>query len=590
MLGDKNLEVGSNDLSTTVSGVISGVGGSLTKTGNGTLELSGANTYTGATTVDDGTLRVNGWIATSSLTTINSGATLGGTGTLGDTTINDGTLAPGNSIGTITVNGNLIFGPGSTYDVEVSPTDADRTDVTGFATLDGTVHATFQAGSYMERDYTILSAASGLGVSTFDSLTTTNLPTGFAASLEYSGNDVLVNLEATFTPPAGGLSRNQQHVADAVTNYFNDGGTLPPEFVTLFALTGDELETALSQISGEATTAAQKSAMQTTNQFLGLMFGSRSPGHTAAGKGPAFAAMPVRAVPIGYAVGEGLAQFEPEQQHWSAWASAFGGASAVDGDANARGVSARAYGFAAGLDYQATADTMVGLAFSGGRGFWSLSDGLGGGASKDYQVGLNGTMRWDKLYAAAAFAYGFHEMSTERFVFGGSRVTADLGAHSFGGRLEGGMRVETEEGSGITPYGALQAQTILTPGYSEDDPANSGFALSYGPRASTSVRTEFGSRFDHVVELDGKSVLKLDARLAYAHDWIDDPSLTATFQALPGASFIVGGASLPRNHALASVGAELALGNGVTLSGRFDGEFAPGAASYAGIGTIGVRW
>ena len=63
VLGDKNLEVGSNDLPPTVSGVISGVGGSLTKIGTGTLNLSGTNTYTGATDVDDGILRVNGSLA-----------------------------------------------------------------------------------------------------------------------------------------------------------------------------------------------------------------------------------------------------------------------------------------------------------------------------------------------------------------------------------------------------------------------------------------------------------------------------------------------------------------------------------------------
>ena len=47
VLGAKALTVGSNDLSTTVSGVISGVGGALTKVGTGTLTLTGINTYTG---------------------------------------------------------------------------------------------------------------------------------------------------------------------------------------------------------------------------------------------------------------------------------------------------------------------------------------------------------------------------------------------------------------------------------------------------------------------------------------------------------------------------------------------------------------
>ena len=52
-----------------------------------------------ARTVNGGTLSVNGSIASSSLTTVNAGGTLGGNGTVGNTTINGGTLAPGNSIG-----------------------------------------------------------------------------------------------------------------------------------------------------------------------------------------------------------------------------------------------------------------------------------------------------------------------------------------------------------------------------------------------------------------------------------------------------------------------------------------------------------
>lgn len=55
-LGAKNLTVGSNNLSTTFSGLIVGTGGSLTKTGAGTLTLTGANTYGGGTTISQGTL------------------------------------------------------------------------------------------------------------------------------------------------------------------------------------------------------------------------------------------------------------------------------------------------------------------------------------------------------------------------------------------------------------------------------------------------------------------------------------------------------------------------------------------------------
>jgi hypothetical protein len=56
-----------------------------------------------------------------------------------------------------------------------------------------------------------------------------------------------------------------------VGNFFNNGGALPPAFVSLFNLTGSNLTNALDQLSGEAATSAQKVAFQLTDQFLDLM-------------------------------------------------------------------------------------------------------------------------------------------------------------------------------------------------------------------------------------------------------------------------------------------------------------------------------
>ncbi|RML58768.1 hypothetical protein APX70_08097, partial [Pseudomonas syringae pv. maculicola] len=110
--------------------------GGLTKQGIGTLVLSGANSYSGPTLVNQGRLAINGSLA--SAVTVNNGGVLGGTGSVASLTANQGgTVAPGNSIGTLQVNSNVLLEPGSTYAVELSPTASDRIVVGGTATVSG---------------------------------------------------------------------------------------------------------------------------------------------------------------------------------------------------------------------------------------------------------------------------------------------------------------------------------------------------------------------------------------------------------------------------------------------------------------------
>jgi autotransporter-associated beta strand protein len=606
VLGSKQLEVGGNNLSTEASGVISGTGGSFVKVGDGTLTLTGNNTYTGPTTVNAGALIVDGSIASSSLTSVSSGATLGGSGTVGPTIINaGGTFAPGSAgaPGAMTVAGNLAFQSGALYIVQVNSSTSSATNVSGTAALAGTVQATFAAGSYVPRTYTILSAAGGRS-GTFGSLTTTGLPTGFTASLSYTGNDAILFLTAALGGgPNGGLNENQQNVANALNTFFNNGGTLPPNFLSLFGLTGSDLTNALTLLSGEAATGAQQGAFKLMDRFLALMLdpfvGGR--GGIAGAGGPALGFAPERRtlpedIALAYAkVTRSLVYKAPPvafEPRWSIWGGGYGGYNRTDGDpvvVGSHDLSVRTAGFAAGMDYRLAPGTVAGFALAGGGTRWDLAQGLGGGRSDAFQAGVYGAARSGPAYLAASFAFANHWMSTDRAAPFGNRLTADFDAQSFGGRVEGGYRFGTPIG-GVTPYAAVQAQSFRTPSYIETDVTGGGFALAYNSRTGSDTRSELGARFDHVAGFDHGAVLTLRGRLAWAHDWITDPTLAAAFQTLPGAGFIVNGAVPAKDAALASAGAELRLVNGVTLLAKFDGEFAKHAQTYAGTGTVRWSW
>ena len=238
-------------------------------------------------------------------------------------------------------------------------------------------------------------------------------------------------------------------------------------------------------------------------------------------------------------------------------------------------LAARTAGFAGGLDYRLSPNSVVGLALAGGGTNWSLANGLGGGKSDAFQAGVYGATKYGPAYLAAAFAFTNHWMSTDRFAVG-DHLTASFNAQSYGGRIESGYRFATWYG-GMTPYAAIQAQSFRTPGYSETDTTGGGFALAYNSRTGTDTRSELGTRFDRVLALYTNAVLSLRARVAWAHDWVSDPMLAPVFQALPGASFIVNGATPAKNSALASAGTELHAGERHRVGGDH-----PGSAATAG--------
>ena len=235
----------------TCSGLMQGLG-TLVKTGPGALELTGANTYSGGTIIEQGLLSVNNTEGSGTgfgNVLVQPAGILGGSGTISGDVINQGTIAPGNSIGTLTINGNYIQTAGSTYAAEIDDQGhSDLIHATGIAALTGgTVTVAAQSGTYSAgMTYQILRADGGVS-GTFDRVVT-NLPT-FHGALVYDSDDVFLLL-LRYADLA--RTRNQFAVAtylDAIQP--SATGDLSVVLAALDTQTGDQARAAFNQLAGE---------------------------------------------------------------------------------------------------------------------------------------------------------------------------------------------------------------------------------------------------------------------------------------------------------------------------------------------------
>lgn len=575
--------------------VTGGINTALVKTGSGTLVLTAANTYIGNTVVNGGTLEVNGSAASSTLTTVNSGGTLAGVGTVRGTQINaGGTFAPGNGTpaSTMTVSGNLAFQSGAIYLVQVDPTTASRASVTGTATLAGTVNAVYAAGTYVAKKYTILTATGGVS-GTFSGVTATSAPAGFTSSLSYDANNAFLNLDLAVL----GNNTNQINVNTALSNYFTRNGSIPVVFTGL-------TPAGLTQISGETATGSQQATFNAMTQFMGVMtdpfVGGRGEPSTPPTGPTAYAGQE-----LAYAQkrnpSDALAAIYTKappavmaRAGWSVWAAAFGGAQTTDGNAalGSNTATSNLYATAVGADYRFSPYTVAGFALAGGGTNFNVFNG-GGGRSDLFQAGGFVRHNIGAGYITGALAYGWQDITTNRTVTvaGIDQLRANFNANTYSGRIEGGHRFLTPWTTvGITPYAAAQFTTFALPGYGERAVVgNNTFALAYGARNITATRSELGLRTDKSFALsDG--IFTLRGRFAWAHDFNPDRSIAATFQALPGAAFVVNGARQASDSALTSASAEMKWTNGWSAAGTFEGEFSNDTRSYGGKAVVRYSW
>ena len=208
----KRLQLDGTSADNTIGTIANGIAGAtlqVIKANTGTWTLSGNNSYTGITSIDAGTLVINGdqSAASGAITvgddnTTNSSATLGGTGTVGGaiTVRSDGTLAPGVTVGTftttssVTLNGRLAIG--------IDGGSTDRLTVAGNLNLTAaTLDISTLAGGATGTEYVIASFGSLTGTA-FANIT--GLPPGFAMNYDLANKQIKLVKPATYESWIGG--------------------------------------------------------------------------------------------------------------------------------------------------------------------------------------------------------------------------------------------------------------------------------------------------------------------------------------------------------------------------------------------------
>jgi autotransporter-associated beta strand protein len=198
------------------------------KNGVGIAELQGANTYTGATTVNNGTLLLSGSLSGTSSVNVNGGGTLSGTGSVttaaaGNTTVfSGGTLAPGAGLESLTLNTltstTLDLQLGSTFQLSIANSNSgsgaaalqDYSKLslgTGVSTtLNGDI-STVISGGVSEGDLFTIIINSGAALTTYFNNTTPVIGTASTYAFSSGGQDWMINFEYTGLMTGSGIDR-----------------------------------------------------------------------------------------------------------------------------------------------------------------------------------------------------------------------------------------------------------------------------------------------------------------------------------------------------------------------------------------------
>lgn len=561
----------SNDVS--FAGTFSG-SGALSQVGTGKLTLTGVNTFTGDTAITSGSLVVNGSLATSRLTTIYRGARLGGTGTLGNTTIQSGGVhAPGNSIGTQTIAGN--YTNNGVLQIEGTPASTDKLIVSGAvdisgATLDLLLSPNTAAswspvnGPFILIDKQSSGAITGTFASIVDNLVFLDPTVDYSGgdgndlSLKLTRNDIsFASVARTRNQIAASTGVDGLGVASPIVNALSLAAT-PEAARTAFDLLSGEVHASFQSILIEDSRFLRDAANDRLRSVLGAVGAKQTSGNSTAA----------------------------ETGELAIWSQGFGSWGRWDGDGNAAKADRSIGGFFVGADTQVDEWTVGALA-GYSRSSMDIDARFSSATSDNYHLGLYAGGQWGDASLRTGAAYSWHDIETSRSVsFPGfsDRLDADYdaGTGQVFGEFAYAVRTGTVE---FEPFANLAYVQLNRDGFAE----HGGAAALVGSDASQDTTfTTLGLRAASSFDLGGVLVTARGT-IGWKHAFGDTLPLSSNgFSS--ASTFTIAGVPIAEDAAVLEAGLDFALTPDANLGLIYAGQFASGVSDQTFKANLSLKF
>jgi outer membrane autotransporter protein len=544
------------------NGTLSGAG-EVIKSGNGTLVLDDVNSFSGTTEVTTGKLVVgDDTHATASLAgtvTVDSGATLGGTGSIGGLDLS-GTLTPGNSIGTLKVNGNATFRSGSSYQFEVSPNGtSDRLAATGAVSiLGGSALALANNGNWApQTQFQIITADGGIS-GQFDSVSSSLA--FLTPSLSYAANAVTLQLQ-----------RNDIHFADiaqtlnqrAVAAAIDPLGFVNPLYDAVVGLDAPNARAGFAAMSGEQF-ASTRSALIDDSRYVRDAINRHLLGLSNDGA----QATDARGV--------------------TAWTSAWGHWGNNDGDDNAARLNSDGSGLLVGADLGIGNGARLGAVVGHSQLTARVDDRGSDAHTTGTDFGLYGDVSFGGFALRGGLAYAWQQIDAHRNVAFGNvaeslndRYDAQLAQ----GFVEGGYRFQLTPGQQLEPFLNIARVQLQTDASHE---AGGLAALTAaGENDGVSLAT-LGLR--DTWSLSAAGGLNAHLGIGWQQAWGNITPVCRLRFATGSQSFDIAGAPIARHAGVIDGGLSFAVARNVFVDASYIGQFGDDAKGQGARMSLTVLW